>query len=123
LFYRVIQTSGEFPSGHHALALRLTETAEADLAEIWLHIAVEASEDVASRFVAAIEAAFEPVRHFPLAAPLREHLAPGLRVTFHPPYAIYYRPLADAVVIIRVLHGARDVATIAEQGGFPGLSE
>jgi toxin ParE1/3/4 len=60
------------------------------------------------------------VRHFPLAAPAREQLAPGLRVTFHRPYAIYYRPLVDAVVIIRVLHGARDIAAIAEQGGFAG---
>jgi toxin ParE1/3/4 len=65
-----------------------------------------------------VEAAFEHVRYFPLAAPDREHLAPGLRVTFHRPYAIYYRPLADAVVIIRVLHGARDFAPIADQGGF-----
>jgi toxin ParE1/3/4 len=62
--------------------------------------------------------AFEPVRHFPLAAPARDALGRGLRVTFHSPYAIYYRPLADAVVIIRVLHGARDVAAIAAIGGF-----
>jgi toxin ParE1/3/4 len=53
-----------------------------------------------------------------LAAPARDQLAPGLRVTFHSPYAIYYKPLDDAVVIIRVLHGARDVAAIAAQGGF-----
>ena len=100
------------------LALRLTDIAEADLAEIWVDIAGKASEAIASRFVAAVEAAFEPVRYFPLAAPSREQFAPGLRVTFHSPYAIYYRPLADAVVIVRVLHGARDVAAIAGQGGF-----
>jgi len=75
---------------------------------------------VATKFVGEIEAAFEPVRHFPFAAPAREQFAPGLRVTFHNPYAIYYRPLADAVVIIRVLHGARDVLAIAEHGGFAG---
>ncbi len=78
----------------------------------------EASEEIASRFVAAVEAAFEPVRYFPLAAPAREHLAPGLRVTFHRSYAIYYRPLADAIVVIRILHGARDLAAITDQGGF-----
>jgi toxin ParE1/3/4 len=60
------------------------------------------------------------VRQFPLAAPAREQLAPGLRVTFHKAYAIYYRPLADAVVIVRVLHGARDISALAEGGGFPG---
>jgi toxin ParE1/3/4 len=59
------------------------------------------------------------VRRFPLAAPRRDQLAAGLRVTFHGAYAIYYRLLADAVVIVRVLHGARDVAALAERGGFP----
>ena len=93
---------------------------KADLAEIWVHIASEAPEAVASPFVAAIEAAFGPVRHFPLAAPAREELALGLRITFHNPYAIYDRPLSDAVVIIRELHGTRDIAALAEHGGFAG---
>jgi toxin ParE1/3/4 len=55
-----------------------------------------------------------------LAAPEREEFGVGLRVTFHNAYAIYYRPPADAVVIIRVPHGARDAAAIAERGGFEG---
>jgi toxin ParE1/3/4 len=75
---------------------------------------------VATRFVASIEAAIEPARHFPLAAPARERLGPGLRVIFHDPYAVYYRPMPDAVIIVRVLHGARDVAAFAERGGFEG---
>jgi toxin ParE1/3/4 len=58
------------------------------------------------------------VRHFPLAAPARDQLASGLRVTFHGAYAIYYQPRPDEIVIIRVLHGARDTAAIAEHGGF-----
>jgi toxin ParE1/3/4 len=58
------------------------------------------------------------VRHFPLACPAGEQFAPGLRVTFHGAYAIYYRPLSDAVVIVRVLHGAREAAAIAMRGGF-----
>ena len=96
----------------------MTEAAEANLSEIWVWLATEASEDIAKRFVTTIEAAFEPVRYFPLAAPARDQLAPGLRVTFHGAYAIYYQPQPEAIVIIRVLHGARDVAAIAEQGGF-----
>ncbi|MSO99639.1 MAG: type II toxin-antitoxin system RelE/ParE family toxin [Acetobacteraceae bacterium] len=75
------------------LALRLTAAAEDDLAEIWAYIASEASEEVASRFIMAIEAALEPVRYFPFAAPGREAFGPGLRVAFHGSYAIYYRPL------------------------------
>ena len=73
---------------------------------------------MATEFVAAIEAALEPIRHFPLAVPSREQLGPGLRVTFHGAYAIYYRPVADAIVVVRVLHGARDIAAVAERGGF-----
>ncbi len=36
---------------------------------------------------------------------------------FHGNYAIYYVATATEVVIVRVLHGARDAAAIAEQGG------
>ena len=81
-------------------------------------MATEASEQVATRFVTAIEAHFEPLRHFPLSGPAREQLASGLRVTFHSPYAIYYLPLLDALVIVRIIHGARDMAALAERGGF-----
>ena len=66
----------------------------------------------------AIEAAFEPVRYFPLAAAARDFIAPGLRVTFHGAYAIYYQAREQEIVIVRVLHGARDLAAIMERGGF-----
>jgi toxin ParE1/3/4 len=81
-------------------------------------LATAASEAVATRFIGAIQAHFEPLRHFPLSGPNRDRLAPGLRVTFHSPYAIYYKPLAEALVIVRVIHGARDVEAFAQRGGF-----
>jgi toxin ParE1/3/4 len=58
------------------------------------------------------------LRHFPFSGPARHQLAPGLRVTFHSPYAIYYLAQPDAVVIVRVIHGARDIAALAERGAF-----
>ena len=73
---------------------------------------------MATHLVIAIKAHFEPLRQFPLSGPKREQLAPGLRVTFHSPYAIYYQPRSDSLVIVRVLHGARDIAALAERGGF-----
>ena len=39
-------------------------------------------------------------------------------MTFHGAYAIYYSPGADDLVIVRVLHGARDLKAISEQSGF-----
>jgi toxin ParE1/3/4 len=56
--------------------------------------------------------------HFPLAAPSRENFAQGLRVGFSGNYAIYYRHNEHELVIVRVLHGARDAAALAEHGGF-----
>ncbi len=56
--------------------------------------------------------------HSPLIGPKREQFAPGLRVTFHGKYAIYYIPTETELVIVRVLHGARDVVAFAERGGF-----
>ena len=54
----------------------------------------------------------------PLLGTARDQLAPGLRVTFHRRYAIYYVPREDELVIVRVIHTARDAAALAEQGGF-----
>jgi toxin ParE1/3/4 len=61
----------------------------------------------------------KPVQEFPLAGAPRDYLAVGLRVTFHERYAIYYRAGPDAVVVIRVLHGARDVTKLIEPDESP----
>jgi toxin ParE1/3/4 len=41
-----------------------------------------------------------------------------LRVGFSGNYAIYYLHKERELVIVRVLHGARDAAALAEHGGF-----
>lgn len=53
----------------------------------------------------------------------RDQLARGLRVLFHRAYAIYYLAGAAEVVIVRVIHGARDAAALAERGGFSSEEE
>jgi toxin ParE1/3/4 len=98
--------------------LRLTETAETDLAEIWSYLAFEASEAVATRFLSSITARFNDVLLFPMSGALRSQLGPGLRAIFQHNYAIYYVPGDGEVVIVRVLHGSRDMDAIADQGGF-----
>jgi len=56
---------------------------------------------------------------FPYLGAPRPHLAPGLRVAFKRKYAIYYYVTSeDDVVIMRVLHGSRDLASIVDDGGF-----
>ena len=58
------------------------------------------------------------LRDHPMLGAAREGLTANLRVVFHEPYAIYYLPHPDAIVIVRVLHGARDVAALSRRGGF-----
>jgi plasmid stabilization system protein ParE len=48
----------------------------------------------------------------------RPYLADDLRVIFHQKYAVYYLTRPGEIVVVRVLHGNRDVASIAAEGGF-----
>jgi toxin ParE1/3/4 len=81
---------------------------EADLEAIWTHIAAN-SEPTADRVLIAIEDTIDLLRDFPgLGAPC-PHLAPGLRRTMWRRYRIYYRAYPDAVELVRVLHGSRDI--------------
>jgi len=88
------------------------------LAEIWAYIAENSSKIVANRFLGKLTATCEQLLTFPLAHPERPQLGAGLRVVFHGPYAIYYRPDNNTVTVVRILHGARDLAAIEDQGGF-----
>jgi len=81
-------------------------------------LADAASEAIASKLISAIEAAFQRLLIYPLFAPSREAIAPGMRVMFEGSYAIYYLASATELVIVRVLHSARDIATICDEGGL-----
>ena len=55
---------------------------------------------------------------FPYSGTAREQFADGLRMMVEGNYAIYYTASETELVIVRVLHGARDAAALAERGGF-----
>ncbi|NYT77097.1 type II toxin-antitoxin system RelE/ParE family toxin [Alcaligenaceae bacterium] len=98
--------------------LHLTESAEADLSEIWSYIAEEASEKTAQHFISKLQETCRKVLSFPEGQPARPLIASNLRVTFHGAYAIYYTYTEDTVYSVRVLHGARDISRIMAKGGF-----
>lgn len=81
-------------------------------------MAGEASEAVATRFVDGIESQLHDLCRCPGIGAKRDLFAPGLRVTFHGAYALYYVVAGSELVTVRVLHGARDHRAIAERGGF-----
>ncbi|MFM9975911.1 MAG: type II toxin-antitoxin system RelE/ParE family toxin [Beijerinckiaceae bacterium] len=102
------------------MRLRLTEAAERDMAEIAAWLTAETSEAVARRLVGDLLQRLEAVLAFPESGSPRERVRPGLRAVLRHNYAMYYRIEGDLVAVIRVLHGARDTAAIAESGGFEG---
>ena len=89
-----------------------------DLAEIWAYVAVEASETTATRLLAKINGACDRLPTFPGSGAPRGQLAAGLRAIFEGNYAVYYLATDGELILVRVLHGARDAAAIAERGGF-----
>ena len=42
----------------------------------------------------------------------RDNISPGLRALPYRKRCIYYRSLPDSIVIVRVVHGARDVVKL-----------
>ena len=76
----------------------------------------EGSEPVATRLLSNIKSSFIRLCKFPHSGAPREHFAKDLRVAFHGNYAIYHLSTKDELIV--VLHGARDAATLATQGGF-----
>ncbi|MEH1782705.1 MAG: type II toxin-antitoxin system RelE/ParE family toxin [Nostoc sp.] len=85
---------------------------------MWYYVASEASETIATKLLERIEKATRLLLTAPFAGAARSQLADGLRVIFEGNYAIYYTVSETEIIIIRVLHGARDANTLAERGGF-----
>lgn len=92
-------------------AVRFRPAAEADLEAIALHID-EDSPRRAVGFVRSMRARCERLGRFPLAAPPRPELGDGVRVAVFRRYLILHTVELDAVVVERVIHGARDVLRV-----------
>ncbi|MDQ7831237.1 MAG: type II toxin-antitoxin system RelE/ParE family toxin [Desulfovibrionaceae bacterium] len=87
----------------------LLRAAEEDLIGIWLYIADE-DQQAATRVLQSIEDAFRLLAGNARLGPAREDIAPGLRYFVVGSYLVLYREIPDGVEVVRVLHGARDLA-------------
>jgi toxin ParE1/3/4 len=95
------------------LPVRRTNRAERDLDEIWLHVAADDVE-AADRIIERIEAAEDRLGDFPELGQARTDLAEGLRHLPSPPYLILYRAAPDPILVVRIVHGARDLPRLLE---------
>lgn len=85
-----------------------------DLEEIADYIARDNPSRAVS-FINELETHCHQIAELPEAYPLREDLAPKLRIAFHKNYAILFRLLEDTVRIERIVHGARDITQMIER--------
>lgn len=89
-------------------SIRRSAAAEQDLTDIWVSIAQD-NPAAADRVLSGLLDAEERLADHPQLGRLRPELPGQLRSWSVAPYVLFYQPLADAILIVRVLHGARDI--------------
>ncbi|MBL8809810.1 MAG: type II toxin-antitoxin system RelE/ParE family toxin [Planctomycetaceae bacterium] len=88
--------------------LLITESAQADLDQIWLFIARD-NPIAADQFVERLISRCHSYANQPLLGERRPELGPDIRCFSAGSYVVFYLPMADGVQLARVIHGARDV--------------
>lgn len=89
----------------------LTLAAQSDLKDIWDHVAQD-SEFQADRLLNRFSLKFDYLAlHSSLGRP-RPELALGCRSYPFGKYCFYYRQTEDGILLLRVLHSARDIRQI-----------
>lgn len=88
-----------------------TVQAEQDLEEIGDYIAADNPSRAVS-FVREIRAHCAKIASSPLSYVARPELGAGIRTCTHARYLIVFKPSAEEVLFVRVLHGARDISVL-----------
>ena len=82
--------------------------AEIDLDNIWYYIAAD-NPDAAGAFLYRIRERSQSYAHQPGLGESRRELGREVRCFSVEKYVVYYKPIAEGIELIRVLHGARDI--------------
>jgi toxin ParE1/3/4 len=85
--------------------------ADSDLDDIWYYVASESgSVATADRFIDTIAERFYLLAEYPHLGRRRDaELRPGLRSFSIGEYVIIYRQRGEDILVLRVLHGSRDI--------------
>jgi toxin ParE1/3/4 len=94
---------------------RLTDRARDDLRAIWFETANRRDEAAADRMTAKVLEACRAHARFPETGRSRDDLLPGLRSFPVAPFVVFFRPHADTIEVLRVLHGRRDVGPLLRE--------
>lgn len=88
-----------------------TELSEDDLLDIWVRIAID-NEAAADRLVDEIHNVTYKLVSFPHMGRAADELRPGARAFVHGDYLIVYQPMEYGIAVLRVAHGARELALL-----------
>jgi plasmid stabilization system protein ParE len=89
--------------------VRLTDTAQADMDEIWTHIAHDSVAE-ANKFIRRLERQLRTLRTLPERCPLipeNKLLDKGYRHLVYGKYRSVFRISGRTVYVVRIIHGAR----------------
>jgi toxin ParE1/3/4 len=93
-------------------SFRLSVLARQDLQNVSVYVSEQSGEERARGLVRDIVSEFPKLSDFPGMGPARPELSRGLHSLPVAGYIIFYRRYLDGVRIVRVIHGARDMAGI-----------
>jgi len=94
-----------------------TVRAEQDLDEIWFYIALD-NVEAADNLLDDIDSSCQLLAMQPRGGRLRRELLAELRSFPVGRYVVFYRPQDDGIEVVRVLHSARDIESVSDEGGF-----
>ena len=92
--------------------LRLTAAARTDLVEIRRYSIAEFGGSVADAYFRGFKEAFALLRERPFAGAQRPDLPAGVRCLLHRRHKILYQVNGDRVLIVRVIHHARNAKAL-----------
>jgi toxin ParE1/3/4 len=90
---------------------QFTPSASQDLDEITDYLEAE-RPGTSANLIDTIREKCRLLVQFPEMGRLRDEIAPNVRSILAGSYLIFYRPTQDALQIVRILHGARDIKNI-----------
>lgn len=87
----------------------LTDSAKQDRLDIWLYVAAD-NLDAADRLLDEIDDTLRLLAGAPSLGRARDDIAPGFRYFPIGNYLILYEALTDGITVVRLVHGARQLA-------------
>lgn len=94
---------------------RLAPRARTDLEAIWRYSSQNWSIERADRYIDDLERVFEIIAAMPELARERREFTPPVRIHVHERHVIAYALSEDGVVILRVLGGRQDWASVLRE--------